>query len=61
MLRYNCSGPRQINGVISISGAKNAALPMLAATLMADQPITLKKVPQLDDVRNMLKIMYIWR
>ena len=57
MLRYHCSGPRQINGVISISGAKNAALPMLAATLMADQPITLKKVPQLDDVRNMLKIM----
>ena len=37
MLRYNCSGPRQINGVISISGAANV-LPMLAATLMADQP-----------------------
>jgi UDP-N-acetylglucosamine 1-carboxyvinyltransferase len=46
-----------LDGEVRISGAKNAALPMLAATLLADGPVRLGNVPKLNDVATMLKLL----
>jgi len=46
-----------LKGAIQISGAKNAALPILAATLLTDQKCVIKNVPVLRDVLTMLKIL----
>ena len=50
-------GGRPLAGEVTISGAKNSALPILAATLLSDQTITLGNVPRLNDIRTMLKLM----
>lgn len=50
-------GGRTLNGEVLISGAKNAALPELCASLLTDQPVTLQNVPQLQDVATMLKLI----
>jgi UDP-N-acetylglucosamine 1-carboxyvinyltransferase len=49
-------GPR-LHGDISISGAKNAALPELCASLLSAEPVTLKNVPHLEDVSTMIKLL----
>jgi UDP-N-acetylglucosamine 1-carboxyvinyltransferase len=49
-------GPR-LEGEVPVSGAKNAALPLLAASLLADGPCTLHNVPILDDVITMGKLL----
>jgi len=46
-----------LNGEISISGAKNAALPILSATLLTDQPITIGNVPHLHDVTTTMELL----
>jgi len=46
-----------LKGEVLIAGAKNAALPILCACLLTDQPITLRNVPDLQDVRTMLKLL----
>ena len=50
-------GGRRLNGVATIAGAKNAALPELCAALLTDQPVRLHNVPQLQDVATMLKLL----
>jgi UDP-N-acetylglucosamine 1-carboxyvinyltransferase len=50
-------GGRSLHGNIAVSGAKNAALPLLAATLMASGQHTLHNVPDLRDTRTMLKVL----
>ncbi len=50
-------GGRQLNGVVPISGAKNAALPELCACLLTAQPVTLENVPRLQDVATMVKLI----
>ncbi|MET0310513.1 MAG: UDP-N-acetylglucosamine 1-carboxyvinyltransferase [Burkholderiaceae bacterium] len=50
-------GGRQLHGEVRISGAKNAALPELCATLLTAEPVTLTNVPQLQDVSTMLKLI----
>jgi len=50
-------GGRQLNGEVLISGAKNAALPELCATLLTSAPVTLRNVPRLQDVSTMLKLI----
>ena len=50
-------GNRPINGVIKASGSKNAALPIIAASLMCDSQVVLDNVPDIIDVRNMLGIL----
>lgn len=50
-------GGRQLNGDVIISGAKNAALPLLCAALLTDEPVVLRNVPQLDDVHTMLELL----
>ena len=50
-------GGRRLNGEVSISGAKNAALPELCATLLVPGPVTLHNVPKLQDVATALKLI----
>jgi UDP-N-acetylglucosamine 1-carboxyvinyltransferase len=50
-------GGRQLNGEVLISGAKNAALPELCATLLTADAVTLQNVPRLQDVSTMLKLI----
>jgi UDP-N-acetylglucosamine 1-carboxyvinyltransferase len=46
-------GGRALRGTISISGAKNAALPLMAAALLSDQPLVLSNLPRLADIDSM--------
>jgi UDP-N-acetylglucosamine 1-carboxyvinyltransferase len=50
-------GGTRLSGEIAISGAKNAALPLLCAALLTAEPVTFSNVPQLNDVRTMLKLL----
>jgi len=50
-------GGTALQGVVSISGAKNAALPILAGTLLATEPVTIRNVPQLKDVATMITLL----
>lgn len=50
-------GGTPLKGEVLIAGAKNAVLPILCACLLTDQPIVLRNVPDLQDVRTMLKIL----
>ncbi len=50
-------GGRRLNGEVTISGAKNAALPELCATLLVDGPVTLHNVPRLQDVATAIKLI----
>src|SRR6516164_1600629 len=46
-----------LRGTVEISGSKNAALPILAATLLTDEPCVIRRVPDLTDTRFMVKIL----
>lgn len=50
-------GGPQLHGEISVSGAKNAALPILCASLLSAEPVHLENVPNLQDVRTTLKLL----
>jgi UDP-N-acetylglucosamine 1-carboxyvinyltransferase len=50
-------GGRQLKGTVKISGAKNAALPIMAATLLAEGKSILHRVPNLRDIRMMQEIL----
>jgi len=50
-------GGTKLKGEVTISGAKNAVLPILAATLLTDEPCVIKGVPNLRDTNSMLKIL----
>ena len=51
------SGGGPLSGAIRISGAKNSALPILAATLLVDGPVTVSNVPHLHDITTMIELM----
>ena len=51
------SGGRPLSGSLAVSGAKNAALPILAASLLTKAPLKLENCPHLRDVDNMLAIL----
>ena len=51
------TGGVPLNGEVRISGAKNAALPILAATLLADGPVTISNVPHLRDITTTLELL----
>ena len=51
------TGGNPLHGEVLIAGAKNAALPILCACLLTTEPIELENVPDLQDVRTMLKIL----
>jgi len=46
-----------LNGTVRVLGSKNAALPLLAASLLTDEPVVLHNIPAIADVKNMLNIM----
>ena len=50
-------GGKSLSGKISISGAKNAALPLMAATLLTKQEMVLQNVPALDDIVSMENLL----
>ncbi len=50
-------GGRALHGEVTVSGAKNAALPELCAALLSSEPVTLRNVPRLQDVATMLKLL----
>ena len=52
-------GNNPLSGTINISGAKNAVLPIMAATLLAPGQYTIHKVPDLRDTRTMMKLLNI--
>jgi UDP-N-acetylglucosamine 1-carboxyvinyltransferase len=55
--RLIIEGGVPLRGEVAVSAAKNAALPALAAALLTDRPVTLTNVPELGDVRTMLKLL----
>jgi UDP-N-acetylglucosamine 1-carboxyvinyltransferase len=57
MDRIRIAGGRRLEGVIPISGAKNAALPLMIASLLTDQRLTLENVPDLADVALLKRIL----
>jgi len=57
MEKLKIIGGNKLSGSISCSGAKNAALPMLAATILSDQPITFKNLPYLQDITTMFELL----
>ncbi|HKB79223.1 MAG TPA: UDP-N-acetylglucosamine 1-carboxyvinyltransferase, partial [Thermoanaerobaculia bacterium] len=57
MERFVVEGGRRLEGTIRPGGNKNAALPILAACLLTDEPVTLVNVPDIQDVRVMLEIL----
>ena len=50
-------GGRRLSGEINCSGAKNAALPMIAATILSDDDITLRNLPYLQDITTMFELL----
>lgn len=50
-------GGRRLNGEVTVSGAKNAALPELCAALLTAEPVTLTNVPRLQDVNTTLQLL----
>lgn len=57
MDKFLITGNGRIAGEVTISGAKNAALPLLAAMILAKTPTTLHNVPSLQDVRTLIKLI----
>ena len=57
MERFVVEGGRRLHGTIRPTGNKNAALPILAACLLTDEPVTLRNLPDIRDVRVMLELL----
>jgi len=57
MDRIRIVGGHKLSGVIPVSGAKNAALPLMIASLLTPEPLTLENVPRLADVRLLIRIL----
>ena len=57
MDKLHIEGGRPLEGEVRISGAKNAALPILAGTLLASEPVAVGNVPHLQDVTTMIELL----
>ena len=57
MARIIIQGGEILNGNVTISGAKNAVLPILCATILADEPVTITNVPHLHDVTTTIHLL----
>ena len=57
MDKLSIEGGATLSGSVTISGAKNAALPILAGTLLASEPVCISNVPHLKDVTTMLSLL----
>lgn len=54
---YKIKGGKKLSGEVEISGAKNAALPIIVASLLADGETTLENVPDLKDIRTIISVI----
>ena len=57
MDKFLIEGPCRVRGKVSISGSKNASLPILAATLLFDKPVIIKNLPRVRDIKTMLSLL----
>jgi UDP-N-acetylglucosamine 1-carboxyvinyltransferase len=57
MDRFDIRGGVRLAGELTIKGSKNAALPMMTATLLTSEPVILRDVPDLADIRNMHRLL----
>ena len=57
MDKFLIDGPCKIKGKVLISGSKNASLPILAATLLFDQPVIIKNLPRVKDIDTMISLL----
>ena len=57
MDKFKIIGPTQLNGEVIISGAKNAALPILFASLLATEPVKILNAPRLKDIETTLELL----
>ena len=54
---FRIQGGNRLSGRIALDGSKNACLPLMAAALLADAPLTLRRIPNLSDISNMLRLL----
>ena len=57
MDKFLITGPCKVKGQVSISGSKNAALPILASTLLFDKPVVIENLPSVRDIDTMLNLL----
>ncbi|MBZ5501383.1 MAG: UDP-N-acetylglucosamine 1-carboxyvinyltransferase [Acidobacteriia bacterium] len=57
MDRFKIEGGRRLEGTVKISGAKNAALPAMAAALLTSEPVRLENIPHVRDIITMAKLL----
>jgi UDP-N-acetylglucosamine 1-carboxyvinyltransferase len=57
MDRFKIQGGRKLEGTVQISGAKNAALPCMAAALLTNEPVSLQNIPHVRDIITMAKLL----
>ena len=57
MEKFKVCGPSRLVGEVSISGAKNAALPIFCASLLTSEPVRISNVPDLKDVSTMFTLL----
>ncbi|MCL2892759.1 UDP-N-acetylglucosamine 1-carboxyvinyltransferase [Brenneria tiliae] len=57
MDKFRVQGPTRLTGEVTISGAKNAALPILFAALLAEEPVEIQNVPKLKDIDTTMKLL----
>ncbi len=57
MDKFVITGGAALRGVVPTSGSKNSALPALAAALLTDEPVTLKRIPRVRDIRTMQRLL----
>jgi UDP-N-acetylglucosamine 1-carboxyvinyltransferase len=57
MDKFLIKGPSTLKGEVLISGSKNAALPILASTILFDKPVTIQNLPRVKDIDTMLNLL----
>ena len=57
MDKFLVNGPCRIEGQVNIQGSKNAALPILASTILFDRPVIIKNLPRVRDIDTMLNLL----
>jgi UDP-N-acetylglucosamine 1-carboxyvinyltransferase len=57
MSRFIIEGNASLSGTYVPSGNKNAAFPALAAALLTDEPVTIRNIPEIGDIKTMLAIL----
>ena len=57
MPRFIVQGGKKLRGEVTVGGSKNAALPILCASMLTDEEVVLENVPDIADIRSMIKIL----